>query len=227
MAVIYLIRHGQASFSKRDYDQLSEIGIKQSTILGEALKQRKSTPSYVLGGSMQRHHETAFNCKKTFDAQMEYIENSQWNEYDHMELIAKHQPGLGNFDQLAHYIKNQTHPNKALQQLLNNALHDWMEDKHNYATTWLEFKERVWFGLNELASRLDKRETAWVFTSGGPITVAMLKLLGLKDQQFMSLQGKIVNSSITKIVVGKSGLALSTYNDYSHLEFEPSLITYR
>ena len=30
MAAIYLIRHGQASFGKADYDQLSEQGIKQA-----------------------------------------------------------------------------------------------------------------------------------------------------------------------------------------------------
>ena len=227
MSIIYLIRHGQASFSKQDYDQLSETGIKQSTILGEALKQRKSTPSYVLGGTMKRHHETSFHCIEALDLQMEYTENGHWNEYDHMELIAKHQPNFGNFDQLAQYIKNQAHPSKALQQLLNNAIKDWMEDKHNYTTKWSEFKNRVWLSLNELALRLDKEETAWVFTSGGPIAVTMIELLGLKDQQFMSLQGKIVNSSITKILVGKSGLSLSTYNDYSHLEFESNLITYR
>ncbi|AXT62591.1 histidine phosphatase family protein [Aquimarina sp. AD10] len=227
MSVIYLIRHGQASFLKRDYDQLSEIGVKQSIILGEVLKQRKNVPAYVLGGSMKRHHETALHATEAVDLDIKYTEDGRWNEYDHMELITKHQPDFENFDELARYIKNQTHPTRTLQQLLNNSIKDWMNDRHDYILKWSDFKERVWSSVNELATRLEKEETAWVFTSGGPIAVVMLELLGLRDQQFMGLQGKIVNTGITKILVGKSGLSLSTYNEYSHLEFESSLITYR
>ena len=36
MPVIYLIRHGQASFGKEDYDQLSEPGWEQSRKIGRA-----------------------------------------------------------------------------------------------------------------------------------------------------------------------------------------------
>ena len=34
MSVIYLIRHGQASFGTDNYDQLSALGREQSAILG-------------------------------------------------------------------------------------------------------------------------------------------------------------------------------------------------
>ncbi len=227
MSVIYLIRHGQASFSNRDYDQLSETGITQATVLGQALKHRKTVPALIYGGSMKRHHQTAHHCTKALDPQPQYTENTDWNEYDHMELIAKHQPDLASFDQLTAYIKQQEQPMKMLQRLLNNAIQDWMTDTYDYTTTWSNFKDGVWSSLTELASNLDKHETAWVFTSGGPITVAMIQLLGLQEEQFMALQGRIVNSSITKILVGKSGLSLSTYNEYSHLESESNLITYR
>ena len=35
MGTLYLVRHGQASFGADDYDQLSELGHKQSVRLGE------------------------------------------------------------------------------------------------------------------------------------------------------------------------------------------------
>ena len=35
MSELYLVRHGQASFGSSDYDQLSEIGFKQSNVFGE------------------------------------------------------------------------------------------------------------------------------------------------------------------------------------------------
>ena len=41
MTSIYLVRHGQASFGKKDYDNLSEIGEKQSFLLGEHFKKLK------------------------------------------------------------------------------------------------------------------------------------------------------------------------------------------
>ena len=50
MTSIYLVRHGQASFGKKDYDNLSEIGEKQSFLLGEhfiKLKLNGITPRIV------------------------------------------------------------------------------------------------------------------------------------------------------------------------------------
>jgi len=55
MAVIRLIRHGQASFGRKDYDNLSEIGKRQSTVLGESLKDRAGEVDLVVCGAMKRH----------------------------------------------------------------------------------------------------------------------------------------------------------------------------
>jgi hypothetical protein len=37
----------------------------------------------------------------------------------------------------------------------------------------------------------------------------------------------IVNGSITKIISGRTGTNLLTFNDYAHLEGDRSLVTYR
>jgi broad specificity phosphatase PhoE len=44
MGTLYLVRHGQASFGADDYDQLSELGRRQSVRLGEYLA-RQGLPS--------------------------------------------------------------------------------------------------------------------------------------------------------------------------------------
>ena len=54
MAVIYLIRHGQASWGKADYDDLSATGIAQSQHLGSVLLKRIGRPDM-----MQREDYTA------------------------------------------------------------------------------------------------------------------------------------------------------------------------
>lgn len=227
MAVIYLIRHGQASFLKRNYDQLSELGIQQSGIIGSALKERRTSVSYLEGGAMKRHHQTAEHCMKTFGQPLDYNENSCWNEYSFMELMSKHQPELNGFDPLERFIKSQANPMKALHQLLKSAIQDWIEDKHEFSTSWSAFKKQAYQGIQEISAKLEKGENAWIFTSGGPIAAVVLQLLELKDTQFMAIQEKIVNASITKVLVGRRGPTLSTFNEYSHLEFESSLITYR
>ncbi|MDZ4123020.1 MAG: phosphoglycerate mutase family protein, partial [Hydrogenophaga sp.] len=40
MGTLYLVRHGQASFGADDYDQLSEMGQRQSRRLGEYWAER-------------------------------------------------------------------------------------------------------------------------------------------------------------------------------------------
>ena len=51
MATIYLVRHGQASFGKENYDQLSPRGWEQGRILGRWLA-GKVEPGAVFGGNL-------------------------------------------------------------------------------------------------------------------------------------------------------------------------------
>ncbi|MBK5230268.1 MAG: histidine phosphatase family protein, partial [Thermoleophilia bacterium] len=59
MGVIYLIRHGQASWGLGNYDKLSPLGERQSTVLGEALRDRVESVELVVSGAMRRHSRTA------------------------------------------------------------------------------------------------------------------------------------------------------------------------
>ena len=59
MGAVYLVRHGQASFGKADYDALSETGFEQARVLGESLRARLPRPDALFTGSLRRHRETA------------------------------------------------------------------------------------------------------------------------------------------------------------------------
>ncbi len=227
MAMIYLIRHGQASFLKSDYDQLSELGQKQSEVLGKALKDRNQSVSFISRGSLNRHQETAKYCLHGYEEKLETLEDARWDEYDHMDLLAKHNPEFIDHNAIGEFLRKQEDPMRALQHVLNQSIVDWMNDAHDYQTSWATFKQRVLDALNELAAKLGKGETAWVFTSGGPISVALIELLSLNEEQFVDLQARLVNSSITKVLVGKNRISLSSYNDYGHLDHNPDFITYR
>jgi broad specificity phosphatase PhoE len=227
MSVIYLVRHGQASLFSADYDLLTPLGEEQANLLGASLNHRKFMPSAIVAGSLKRHLQTkdGYLAAQTFE--MESAVVPAWNEYDHTELLVKHNPVFTDFEAIgAHIIKSEV-PLKELQKILNDAMWDWIQDKHSYTKTWEQFKGGVWEALNELGSTLQKDQDAIVFTSGGPISVVMMKLLNLDTQAFFDLQQRIVNTSVTKVISSRNGLSLSTFNDYSHLEHNKLLVTYR
>ncbi len=64
MTTIYLVRHGQASFGKANYDELSPTGQSQAELLGQYFKQILSEAPYVVAGTMKRHMQTAQGALK-------------------------------------------------------------------------------------------------------------------------------------------------------------------
>ena len=227
MALIYLVRHGQASFFKSDYDKLTELGALQSRLVGRALNERSFNAKIITSGSLYRHQETSKYCLKELGIKTEPTISRNWNEYDHMELLSKFNPEYADYSTLNSVVRSHPAPLKKLQDILNQSIVNWMQDKHDYSVSWKSFKENAWTELEDLASKLSSKENALVFTSGGPISAIVMKAMKLKDEQFIELQNRVINTSITKILIGKSGLSVSTYNDYSHLENDFNLVTYR
>ena len=59
MSVLYLVRHGQASFGTDDYDRLSDLGKEQSRITGRFLAAQGIEPDRIVHGEMLRQRQTA------------------------------------------------------------------------------------------------------------------------------------------------------------------------
>ena len=55
---LYLIRHGQASFGEKNYDNLSKKGVKQSIVLGKKLLKQKISFDKTIIGPLKRHQQT-------------------------------------------------------------------------------------------------------------------------------------------------------------------------
>lgn len=67
-------------------------------------------------------------------------------------------------------------------------------------------------------------ETHIVFTSSGVIAVVAAHLLG-EAVIWPRLNRVAVNSGVTKVVIGRRGMSLVSFNDHSHLA--PEAVTYR
>lgn len=70
--------------------------------------------------------------------------------------------------------------------------------------------------------------TAAVFTSGGVIAAVCARIWGLDGEGFIAVNRVAVNGGMTKLVHGRSGTSLVSYNDHAHFEGEHrELLTYR
>lgn len=229
MGAIYLIRHGQASFGADDYDNLSDLGRQQSRLLGKALAKRGIHVNTVYCGSMKRHRQTAESCLNAMNAIRPIHELNTLDEYDHVQIIARHSPHYTDLQTMREDLSRQENPWRAFQQLFSEAVKRWMSDDYSaeYNESWPSFQQRCHQALTNIAKASPKDQNVLVFTSGGPISTICQHLMGLNDERTLSLSWTLVNTGVTKLHNKTSGCQLSVLNEHVHLDEENNLITYR
>jgi broad specificity phosphatase PhoE len=218
MPVIHLIRHAQASFGGDSYDVLSSIGERQSELVDQALAARGIRASRVAAGTLRRQIDTA---------RVEPELDERWNEYDTAAVLAAHGPDLGGDRTEMGATPGMT--SREFQQVLDSALLAWIEagDDSPCEETWPGFRRRSLGAVSDLAASLGSGESALVYTSGGPISAICVELIGAPDSSFVTLNRVCVNTAVTKLMSGRGGLRLVTFNDHGHLEHDRELMTFR
>lgn len=232
MAAIYLIRHGQASFHKDDYDQLSDLGFQQAKRLGNIINQKFDSVSLVLSGSMRRHQQTAnTTLNEIAHLDINTIETQPlWNEFDHENVMKAYNPEWPTTAIFRQHINRQENPEKTFLNLFHQAISRWIASEHNdYLESWPQFKQRIDSGLSKLVENLPDKGTALVFTSGGPIAYLSQRLLGIPETNLLNTNKSLVNCGVTKIIVSGGRLILSSLNEHSAFESSQHqhLVTYK
>lgn len=213
MGALYLVRHGQASFGSANYDELSPRGVDQARHLGYAWEASGWLPTTAVSGSMQRHHQTALTTLAAANQDEGYDIDHGWDEFDHEAVMEAQIPGF------------QTEDPRSFQDAFVEATNRWaagssVGDHESFG----EFSERVLAAFDRLADSAGKGESAVAFTSGGPIALVAAELLG--DRKLWStLNSVIINTGVTKIVTGRSGRTLLSFNEHGHLPADQ--VTYR
>ena len=82
MGILYLVRHGQASFGANDYDVLSSTGREQSVRLGEYFKYKGVSFDAALTGSLNRQIQTFAGICQGMDTTLDALSWPGLNEYD-------------------------------------------------------------------------------------------------------------------------------------------------
>lgn len=237
MPTVLLVRHGQASYGGPDYDVLSERGRLQAERLGADLARRGFRAERVVSGRLARQRDTAAVLG-------EYDVDPRWDEYDADDILAHHSESTARLErpgargarpaEPAGGGRCDTSPGgwapersplspREFQDVLEAALLAWVAAgaESPCAETWPEFAARVAAGLDAAAER-----PALVCTSGGAIAAACVGLLGLPPETFVALNRVTVNTGVTKVVRGRSGTSLVSFNEHAHLEAD-RLVTYR
>jgi broad specificity phosphatase PhoE len=231
MGAVYLIRHGQASFGKDNYDQLSDTGMAQATVLGQALHGRLQ-PDAVFRGSMLRHAQTADGALAAMGSTCVQQIDEGYNEYDHDELIVRLRPMYTNRLLMRADLAKTLNPRKAFQTMISEAITRWMSGRHDtdYRETWPAFQARCTEALIHTIEASGPSKTVLVFTSGGVISAIVQQLLGLSNASCLTLQWTLANAAITKVIYSAQTGArhLSSLNEHVHFEGDNAhLITYR
>jgi len=230
MGSLYLIRHGQASFGKADYDALSPIGEQQATILGQTLAGSGLRFDRILQGGMKRHTETARLCLAEMPG-ASAVESASWlNEFDHESVMRGLHPDFADPQKVQAFLQKHPEPMKAFHKEFEKAMQRWMLGAHDadYPESYGQFKLRCRVGVQELLQKSDAESNILLFTSGGPIACLLQLALDLSDTMMLRLNGAIVNASISRLPFKADVLFVSYFNDHAHFgKTSAPLLTFR
>jgi broad specificity phosphatase PhoE len=233
---LLLVRHGQASFGARDYDALSSRGATQSRVLGASLASRGLSPDLVLRGNMRRQTSTAEALLEGTGTTVDVRLDEGWDEFDFQHVVEVHKPMYRNRTVMKADLARTLRPMQAFQEVFEAATARWSSGEHDadYAESFPAFRARIAGALERAAEAVQDRETVVVVSSGGPIAMAAALLTtgdSLESAQLAVLWSALnrvaVNTGVTKVIAGRRGLSLSTYNEHTHLEGDRTLLTYR
>ncbi len=220
MSVLLLVRHGQASWGAEDYDQLSPVGEEQARVLGAALAARGVRPDHLVRGSMKRHRQTADAALTGAGWDADVVEDAGWDEFDHLTTLT------GSVDWQE--VDGESYDERVRR--FEGTIDRWASGTHDddYRESFPAFQERVSAAFAQTLDRMGPKETAVVFTSGGPVSWVSAALVDGGLPAWTRMSKVVVNSSVTKVLAGRRGTSLITFNDHSHLEAGPAdLLTYR
>lgn len=218
MGLLVLVRHGQASFGDEDYDALSPLGHEQAALVARRLG-RIAPEARVVSGAMTRQRQTADVIAATLGSTV--TTDPRWDEYDHEGIVVAHLRAAAGAPS-----PEPPASSRAFQAILDDALRSWTTPGSAplLGESWSDFVLRTRAAFDDAAPASG---TAVVVSSAGAIAAVCASLIGLDPAGWISLNRVMVNSSVTKVAVGRSGRSLVSYNDHAHLEGRAELLSYR
>lgn len=239
MAILTLIRHGQASFLAANYDRLSPLGERQSAILGQYWAANRIQFDRIYCGPAQRHLGTMRHaCQALRGAGFtppDPLPLPEADEYDGIEVMRQFLPTVAERHEDVRQMEAQfrasadkSHAAPIFERLFQRVTRLWAAGElHSPAVeSWQEFCARVDRGIENIRAAAPKNANIAVFTSGGVIAAAVRSTLQLTPERTLELSWTSRNASFTEFLFSGDRFSLHSFNNIPHLN-SADLVTYR
>jgi broad specificity phosphatase PhoE len=232
MSTLYLVRHGQASFGKEDYDQLSDLGYEQALVAGEYLA-KVTQPTTFVSGSLKRQRQTLQKIKQGYSdkviANSKSLELPAFNEFDHHNILEVVQPNLR--EPHGHMLASLTTRPDALAEFLalyKHAVNRWIINDGDFKESFSVFTQRIATGLTSLMAMAESDQDIVLVSSAGPISSSIQFGTDLSAESAFSLSDVMINAAITALEYDEKTVpTLLYFNNFQHLIYGGSEVTRR
>lgn len=218
MVELVVIRHGQAQFGAagaEGYDQLTDLGARQSQRLGAWLRDMGWRPDRVACGTLNRHFQTL----EAMGFSGEIERHGGWNEYDFHDLLAARFGGA-----LPEDVRQDR---KTHFRALKETLALWQSDALDGAgESWGAFCDRI--EQARLSATRPDAERVLVVSSGGAIAQMTSACLGATPAKMIALNLQLRNTSVNRFIVTRTSMFMNEFNAIPHLSNpnDAALISY-
>jgi broad specificity phosphatase PhoE len=239
MSHLFLVRHGQASFLEPDYDSLSAKGETQSRLLGDYWAKNGVIFDRVYSGPRIRQKETARIVGEAYRSAglswPEPIVLTEFDEFRAESVMEQTLPQLVESDEHVRRLHqafreagSRDQRFKTFQRVFEVVIGRWARGEllTPGIEPWSEFCARVQNGLRQLCHNGNRGQRVVIFSSGGPVGVAMQKALDLSTDATLRSAWMVRNSSYSEFLFSRDRFSLNSYNSAPHLT-DPGLLTYR
>ena len=209
--MLYLVRHGQASFGADNYDQLSDLGQRQCLQLGRYFASKGRRFEAVISGTLQRQIQSQQAIAAGLGQATEALRLPGLNEYDsHAVISAVHPQPLAKPSTPELYRHHF--------RLLRQGLAAWMAGQTQPVgmPSYTDFVAGVAAAMDHVRSQCEG--DVLMVSSGGPIATAVGGVLGVAPEVTVELNMRIRNSAVTEFHFNPKRHALVSYNTLPHLD---------
>jgi len=231
-----MVRHGQASSSDADYDQLSPCGEEQSRLLGEYWAARSLTFDGVYFGPCRRHRQTLDGVAAVYRARglawPDPVELPELDEYPGRVVFQHALTGLtkndlASGDAAAAFGQGSDLAQRQYLKLFQKVTRDWVrgEMRISGVESWRDFRRRVESALQKMLLVDGRKKLVAAFTSAGPVAASMGFALGIDDEKTLELSWLIRNTACTEFLFSPGRFSLASFNGHGHLATS-DLLTY-
>ena len=235
MSLLTLVRHGQAHAFQKESDRLTETGEEQARRLAVFWRENGIRFDEAYTGALERQRATERMVAAGVPEWPAAVVMPEFNEYDATGVLnrlvpelAAREPGFASRVQMFEAFRDDpVRRNRAFQAMFEFAMHVWLTGAMEVegVESFAAFRERVRAGLQRIQESGISRRVA-VFTSGGPIGLSVQTAMQAPDTQFLEVNWRVRNCSLTEFLFTPGRFTLDSFNSVPHLS-DAALITYR